>query len=78
MAKKRKEFPGGPTRGRYDWSTWLNGDVWELESGDDFEVDIASMRAIASRAAKQAGKKLRTRVIHNEDGTDSLVIQAYT
>ena len=77
MAKELDVFPGGPTRGKYPWEDWLNGNPWELEPGEDFDIDLASMRAVASRAAKHAGKKLRSRVLHREGKPDALVIQAY-
>lgn len=73
MAKQLDRFPGG---GSYDWDQWLDGGIWLLTKGEDFEIDIESMRAAASRAAKQAGKKVRTRVI-KEGEADQLAIQAY-
>ena len=40
------------------------------------EIATASMRAVASRAAKKAGKRLRTKVLA-EDGVEALVIHAF-
>ncbi len=34
------------------------------------------MRAIAVSAAKRAGKRLRTQVTKDEDGTEALIVQA--
>ena len=76
MAEKLEEFPGGPTRTTYPWGQWLDGSVWLLRKGEDYEVETASMRAAASKAAKAHGKKLRTRIV-TENGTEGLAIQAY-
>jgi hypothetical protein len=77
MAEKLKEFPGGPTRGKYRWDLWLDGSAWLLRKGDDYEISSLSMRAVASRAAKAAGKKVRTRLRKDPDGSEALIIQAY-
>jgi hypothetical protein len=39
LARKLKEFPGGPTRGRYPWDQWLDGSVWLLRKGEDYEIE---------------------------------------
>lgn len=77
MAKRLDRFPGGPTRDRYDWDQWFDGEPWLLKKGEDYEIATASMRAAVSRAAKDAGKKVRTRVGSDSAGTETLVIQAY-
>lgn len=76
MAKRLKEFPGGPTRGRYPWEEWLDGSVWQLRKDEDYSISTASMRAAASRAAKAAGKRLQSRITKDDDG-EGLVIQAH-
>lgn len=61
------------TRGRYDWDTWFNGDIWQLEQGEDFEVDPASFRSTITAAARRYEVSVRTAVNGN-----SVVLQAMT
>jgi hypothetical protein len=44
--------------------------------GQDYDIETASMRAAANRAAKAIGKKMRTR-LHQNGETEGLVIQAF-
>lgn len=74
MAKKLDAFPAGPG---YDWDKWLDGSAWLLRKGEDYDIGTPSMRAAASRAARERGKKIRTRQVTQDDGTDALVVQAY-
>ena len=74
MAKRLNSFPRGPS---YDWDRWLDGSPWLLTRGADFEIDIASMRAAASRAAKARGLRVRTSAVQDADGSDALAVQAY-
>lgn len=76
MAKRLDAFPDGPTRDKYPWDEWLDGSVWLLRKGEDYGITTPSMRAAASRAAKAAGKKVRSRIIKDDDG-EALVVQAY-
>jgi hypothetical protein len=77
MPRKLKRFPEPKRRGKYPWEEWLDGSVWLLRHGEDYETSSASMRAIATSAAKTAGKRLRTQVTEDDDGTEALVIQAF-
>lgn len=74
MAEKLSAFPGRPP---YDWDRWLDGAPWRLRKGEDYDIDTASMRAAVSRAAKARGKRVRTRLVRDEDGAEALVVQAY-
>lgn len=58
------------------WDEWLDGNPWRLKKGEDYDVATVSMRAAAFRAAKAAGKSVRTRITE-ADGIETLVIQAY-
>jgi hypothetical protein len=73
VAEQLKTFPGGP---RYDWDRWLNGKPWLLRKGEDYEIDTESMRAAASRAAKERGKKVRTHVA-TDGKKETLAVEAY-
>ena len=71
MATKLKEFTFGTLgKTKYPWAEWLNGEIWKLEQGVDFDVSPTSIRQQASKAAKVAGKIART---HADDNT--VVIQ---
>jgi hypothetical protein len=78
VARKLKSFPGRRATSRaYPWEQWLDGSVWLLRSGEDYSITTDSMRAAVSRAAKQAGKRARTSVVEDDDGTEALAVQAY-
>lgn len=62
MAKKLDEFPRQSRNSKYDWDTWLNGEVWELTRGEDFDIGMASFRSVAFREARLRKVKLRTTV----------------
>ena len=40
---------------KYPWGDWLDGSVWRLRQGDDFE-SLNTFRAAWSREAKVVGK----------------------
>lgn len=65
------KFPGQGRRSFYNWSEWLNGDVWQLERGKDFK-DLNSARGSAYSAAMRSGKKVKTYA----PNSDTLIIQA--
>jgi hypothetical protein len=75
MAKKLKEFDFNRTsRSAYPWDQWLDGNVWALEAGADFEGKMGKLQSAAYVAAKARGGKVRTQRI---DET-TLAIQFYT
>lgn len=57
MAQQAKIFPG---RVSYDWDTWLNGSVWELQQGVDFTAKVSSVRSAAVNYGKRYGFKVKT------------------
>lgn len=74
MAKQLDEFPEGLRVGRpnkYDWNSWLDGKVWLLEAGTDFDVSPESFRMTAKSAAKSRGGSLKVAKM----GEKSLVLQ---
>lgn len=68
------EFPSAPGQGRYDWKELLNGSVWELVQGTDFQ---GKPTTFASNARNQAGKRNgRVRIRHfKEEQPERLVLQ---
>ncbi len=80
MAKKLTEYEFGKAKFKYPWDQWLDGKIWRLEHGTDFQGEVESMRVNIYTAAKRIGIKVRTsvEVPANADsmGAD-IVMQAY-
>lgn len=55
-------------------SEWLDGNVWALEQGVDFETSTNSFRTAIAKAAAEQGMKIRGSV-DNDEGV--VHIQAY-
>lgn len=73
MAKLLETFEF--TRGsapKYPIDQWLDGNIWELKRGEDFDVKTTTLRARLSRAAKAKGMKVSAKVVDE----DTFVIQA--
>lgn len=62
-------FPEAPLGlGRYPWEEWLDGGIWKLKQGEDFQAKLQTFRSNAGTQAKKRGGKLRTRTLKEEDG----------
>jgi hypothetical protein len=72
MASKIESFDFSSSNAKYDWTSWLDGDIWQLVQGVDFKVKMSSMRAIVNGRAGARELKVHTSV----DGK-TLTIQAY-
>jgi hypothetical protein len=72
MAAKIDSFEFGSSNAKYDWTQWLDGDIWQLVQGDDFTVKMSSMRAIVNGRA--AARELK---VHTSVSGKVLTIQAY-
>jgi hypothetical protein len=59
MANQLTEFPSKPRR-RYPWDEWLNGEVWQVQQGEDFDCTMASFYTLLWVTAKTRGGKART------------------
>ena len=70
------KFPVQSRRGKYPWEEWLDGQVRLLRKGEQYTTSTETMRAVASNAAKKAGKRLRSKVTKDDDGCEALIIQA--
>lgn len=55
-------FPDGRGVEKYPWEQWFDGGIWQIKQGEDFQVDIGSMRSCIYTAAKRYKKKIRTHV----------------
>jgi hypothetical protein len=74
MARKLEAFPGLSTR-RYPWEEWLNGEVWELFSDEDFTAKTRTIVATARIRGRKMGGSVRTRLLQGESGRESVVLQ---
>ena len=45
----------------YPWDEWLDGDIWQLEQGEDFETHPLMMERIIRTRATARGAKVRLR-----------------
>jgi hypothetical protein len=63
MAKKVDELPAPTRAGKYAWDEWLDGDVWELTRGEDFETPPKLMQSAIHSAARARGGHADTRVV---------------
>lgn len=80
MAEELKEFTWeprpNPRNRKYPWEAWLNGEMWELRKGRDYQCTSESFRSAASYAADKKGKKIETRILRDAEG-ERVVIRAY-
>src|SRR5439155_12901445 len=54
LARVRETWPTLEVRQRYPWSDWLDGQIWELERGRDFD---AKPKTFAQNAHMQAKRR---------------------
>ncbi len=72
MARTLRHYPKPNKRDSlYPWDTWLDGRVWKLTKGPDFECECNSLRGAAYAAAARAGVTVKVTV----DG-DHVILQA--
>lgn len=64
------EFTGAGSR--YDWDALLNGSIWRLTHGTDFNAKPTSFLATVRKQASKRNMDIRSQV----EGDNSLVIQA--
>lgn len=71
MAEVLSEFPLRNTA-KYDWDKWLDGRIWRLVRGEDFDLTLDQFR-------NQVHNRARARNMYvtcQKHGQDALVIQA--
>lgn len=73
MAEKLGEFPPAGNRRKYPWEDWLNGEIWMLRRGTDFDADVQiwSVRSAATMYAHRHGLRIRTSIWDN----DTLIVE---
>lgn len=57
----------------YPWETWLDGRIWRLEAGEDFNGPPGSLERVIRTTANRRGVRVRVRV--QDDG--SIVLQQH-
>lgn len=65
------DFPAGGRVAKYPWDEWLDGSVWRLIGGWDFQPSAGNFRRVVYAAAKRRGLEVRTTV---QDG--DVILQA--
>lgn len=65
------DFPTGGPVSKYPWDEWLDGSVWRLIGGRDFQVPADNFRRHVCTTAKRRGLEVRTTV---QDG--DVILQA--
>ena len=68
---KTFEFATTGRKGSYEWDKLLDGGIYQLEHGKDFDAKPETVIALARAAAKKAGKKLKASKVEG-----GVVIQA--
>lgn len=76
MARKLESFPAS-SGARYPWDEWLDGNVWELVSGEDYTAKSPTFRANAQLQAKKRSGRVRTKATES-NGREAVVIQFET
>ncbi len=71
MATTLESYDFKVTRGKYPWEEWLDGSIWRLSKGEDFQCEPATFRSSAISKAKRLGINLKSSV-----AGDQVVIQA--
>ena len=71
MARTIDAFPHRRATAKYPWDEWLDGRIWELKRGEDFQ-SLHSVRSSAYVRARDRGLWARVRIVDE----DTVVIQA--
>lgn len=76
MATELQEFPRQLRKGTSRFDEVLDGRIWRLVQGEDFNSTIPSYRSGVSNIASKRGMKVRTH-IDRSNGKVALIVQAY-
>jgi hypothetical protein len=76
MARKLNSFPGAgaPSPQKYPWAEWTDGSVWEIRSGEDYDVATENMRVNLHMKAETLSCRVKTQKIRDDEG-EGLVFQ---
>lgn len=59
-ALKKFEFASANGRNSHDWTKLLDGGIYQMDEGTDYNCKTNTMLTLARNAAKKAGKKVKT------------------
>jgi hypothetical protein len=62
--KVHRRRPARARRTNYPWDEWLDGSIWRLARGEDFDAKPATMEAVVRTTATRRGVKVR--VVHDD------------
>ena len=65
------DFSRGGATSKYPWDEWLDGRIWRLIGGRDFQVPANNFRRHVCTTAKRRGLRVQT---HVQDG--DVILQA--
>lgn len=81
MGKRLESFEfyvGYPMRTNpYPLEDWLDGSIWEIVRGEDFEGPLKHMQARLHHHARHRGLWMRTQCVYGPDGREAVVFYAY-
>jgi hypothetical protein len=66
MAKVVNEFDFRVRKSRYPWAEWLDGQIWKLTNGTDFDCTPSAFGNAAYRYARRHGMTVRVCVDGDE------------
>jgi hypothetical protein len=70
------EFPHGGRKGiEYDWDSILDGKIWSLTQGEDFDNDVTAKTFVGAVARQANTRELRVKRDISKDGK-TVVLQA--
>jgi hypothetical protein len=64
VARRVKEFPEPVRPSKYPWGDWLDGQIWELKSGEDFDGKPTNFRSVALAQARNRGGRVSRMARH--------------
>ena len=74
MARKLDQFPLSAAA-RYPWDEYMDGSVWELIRGEDFQCSVRSIQGAARAQANRRRGTVRMRTRRSNDGREVIVLQ---
>lgn len=66
MAKRISTLPRRNRGSKYPWDEWMDGSVWSVAHGIDFQISAETFRALVHSAANTRGLKAETRIRGDE------------
>ena len=73
MARRLTQYPERIVeRSTYPWAEWADGSAWQIERGEDFDLETEKMRGYLHTRASQTRCKVRTTI-----SGDTITFQFY-